>query len=55
LQAIGLEVDSGVVDGSRQTISQAWQRTSRPFHEGGTSTTTGIVEPSSAEGGTIAR
>lgn len=45
LAATGLDVDSAVVDRSRQTISESWQRTSRPFHEG-TSTTTGTVEPS---------
>jgi hypothetical protein len=33
LQVDGLDVDSAVVDESRQAISQAWQRTSRPFHE----------------------
>lgn len=51
LQATGLDVDSAVIDRSRQTISQAWQRSSRPFHEGGTSTTTGTVEPSTAQRG----
>ncbi|MBV8639099.1 MAG: hypothetical protein JO322_13555 [Candidatus Eremiobacteraeota bacterium] len=33
LQTIGLELDSGTVDRSRQSISECWQQTSRPFHE----------------------
>ena len=44
LQAIGIDVDSDTVDGSRQAISQCWQQTSRPFHETGT-TATGINAP----------
>jgi hypothetical protein len=43
LQALGLDVDSGTVDDSRQQISQSWQQTSRPFHETET-TTTGMIE-----------
>lgn len=42
LQKTGLEVDSATVDRSRQSISESWQQTSRPFHEG--TTTTGVVE-----------
>ena len=34
LQANGLDVDSSSVDRSRQAISQSWEQTSRPFHEG---------------------
>jgi hypothetical protein len=46
LQATGLDVDSSVVNRTRHTISQAWQRTSRPFHEGeAPPTTTGTIEP----------
>lgn len=50
LQVTGLDVDTLVVDRCRQTISQAWQRTARPFHEGGTTTTTGTVESSTERG-----
>ncbi len=43
LQATGIDVDSATVDRSRQTISESWHQTSRPFHESGT-TTTGVIQ-----------
>ena len=56
----GVDVDTALIDRSRQQISEAWRSTARSFHEGestgsttGTTTRTGTIEPSTGDVPTV--